>query len=137
MDKKYIDKDNEIKSESLLLHWFHYYGKSPYTLDELEKFKKVIDKYSEKIFEFIFACNIAEIDPNVCMISAIRKDIVDLLFDSLPNTNNFSDEDKKMHDKIIKSIKDEIISSYQNPEPNNTDVVMILTKNKSQKKNDN
>lgn len=132
MEKKYVD-DNKIELKSLLLHWFHYYGKLPYNLDELEKFKNVIDKYGEKIFEFIVACLITEVDPNICMISAIRKNIVDSLFDSLPNSNDFSNKDKKIFDKKLKEIKDEIIRTYQNPEPNQTNVVMVITKDKTKK----
>lgn len=31
--------------KGLIIHWWHYYGKSIYTLAELEEFEKVIDEY--------------------------------------------------------------------------------------------
>ena len=34
-----------VIEKGLLMHWWHYYGKVIYTLDELEKFEKIIDDY--------------------------------------------------------------------------------------------
>ena len=42
-------------NKELLIHWWHYYGTTIYTFDELQKFERIIDKYGpDRVLEVHF-----------------------------------------------------------------------------------
>jgi len=103
-----------VITKDLLVHWWHYYGKMMYTLAELETFTKIIDEQTaERVFDIVIASHIeGDGSPTVILLS-IRKNLVDKLFDSLPNVENMNQKNKT----IYESVKDEVfqmISSTAN-----------------------
>ena len=55
MELKKWEEYTKEEQKELLNHWWHYYGKVMYTLEEWEQFNKLIDKDSDKILEMAIA----------------------------------------------------------------------------------
>lgn len=87
--------------KGLLLHWWHYYGKIAYTLEELEQFEKIIDQYgTDKVMEVIVASYICFDGSPTVMLVSIRKGMVKEMFESLPDISKFEESELKEHDRI-------------------------------------
>ena len=89
-------------TKGLLIHWWHYYGKHIYTLEELEKFINLIDeKGAEKVFELntidhLF--EIADLEPGTGLDEEKKKEF------------------KEAYAKAQKSFYDIISSTYTSSE---------------------
>jgi hypothetical protein len=82
-----LEETNVVASKKgLLLHWWHYYGKMIYTLDELEQFEGIIDKYGEdNVLEAaVLSYIMNDGSPSVILIS-IQQGNVEELFNTLPD----------------------------------------------------
>jgi len=87
--------------KGLLMHWWHYYGKCPYTLEELEKFEEVIDQYgTDKVLEAAIASYVCFDGSPTVMLQCIRADSVQKMFDSLPNIEEMSEDEKQFHKEV-------------------------------------
>lgn len=92
--------------KGLLLHWWHYYGKSIYTLAELEEFEKVIDEYgAEKVFDVAIASYICGDGSPTVMLGSIRQGAVKELFDALPDVSKMEESEKEQYN----AIRDELL----------------------------
>lgn len=102
----------EIKdTKGLLLHWWHYYGKCIYTLEELKEFEKIIDKYgTDKVLEAATASYICDDGSPTIILMSIRYNKVKELFDTLLDIEKF-DEDVKNEYNAAKEEFLRIISS--------------------------
>ena len=100
-------------TKGLLIHWWHYYGKSIYTLQELEDFEKVIDEYGEeKVLDVAVGSYICgDGSPNI-ILRSMREDKVKEMFESLPDVEKMTDEEKEAHKKIKQSFLEIISSTY-------------------------
>ena len=73
----------EITKE-LLIHWWHYYGKLIYTLEELNNFIAIIDeKGANKVFDVATASYLCGDGSPTVLLLSIREDKVDELFGTL------------------------------------------------------
>ena len=120
----YFERSNNMKiTKELLIHWWHYYGKHIYTLEELEKFINLIDeKGAEKVFELATLSFICEDGSPTTILLNIRQNTIEHLFeiaDLEPGTG--LDEEKKKefkeaYAKAQKSFYDIISSTYTSSE---------------------
>lgn len=91
----------EIKLKNLLVHWFHYYGKQIYTLDEMEKFIAIIDEYgADKVMDVAVASYICGDGSPTVLLNAIRENKVKDIFDSLPDVSTMEEEAKNMYTSV-------------------------------------
>ena len=87
--------------KGLLIHWWHYYGKSIYTLDELEEFEKVIDEYGvDKVLDVAVASYICGDGSSSVMLASIRNGAVKELFASLPDISKLDEKEKEQYDAV-------------------------------------
>lgn len=96
--------------KGLMLHWWHYYGKSIYTLAELEEFNNLLESDFEKILEVAIANYMCGEGPTLLLI-AIRKKLVSKMLAKLPNINELTEESKNQYFKIKTGFINEIIST--------------------------
>lgn len=95
--------------KGLLIHWWHYYGKSIYTLEELDKFEKVIDEYGrERTFDVVIASYIHGDSSPTIMLESIRRNSVKKLFEVTPEFSKMEGEMKIkyefLRDELLKAI---------------------------------
>lgn len=102
----------EITKE-LLLHWWHYYGKCIYTLEEIEQFREIINKYgTEKVFDAVITSVICDDGSPTTLLLAIRKNVVEEFFKSIPASSVFTDEENAQLAKLRESILQTLYKSY-------------------------
>ncbi len=81
--------------KGLLIHWWHYYGKSIYTLAELEEFEKVIDEYGvDRVLDVAVTSYVCGDCSPTIMLESIRKGAVKELFESLPDISKMKKRKK-------------------------------------------
>ena len=91
--------------KGLLLHWWHYYGRYIYTLDELKKFEEIIKKYgADRVFDVVVASYICGDGSPTVMLASIRDDAVDELFKSLPDISQMTDDEKAKYNTIRENL---------------------------------
>lgn len=87
--------------KELLIHWWHYYGKSIYTLAELEKFEEVIDEYgADRVLDVAVASYVGGDGSPTIMLASIRKGAVKELFESLPDISKMKKEEKEQYEAV-------------------------------------
>lgn len=98
----------EKVDKGFLLFWWHYYGHYIYSLDESEKFERIIDEYGvEKVLQEAVASYITADGSPTPILAGIRRDKVKELFECLPDIDSF-DEGKK---EAYEHIQDEFIQA--------------------------
>ena len=111
-----LDEDGKEKSidKNMIFHWWHYYGKSIYTLEELEELEKIIDTHgTEKVLELMVACYICGDGSSTILLSAIRENRVNELFDALPDVSKMNAKEKEQYLKTRDELLQIISKSYQ------------------------
>ena len=86
--------------KGLLLHWWHYYGKCIYTLEELNEFENIIDEYGvDKVLDAAIASYVFGDGSPTIILMSIRKGIVKELFESLASLDmsKMTDAQKEKH----------------------------------------
>ena len=87
--------------KGLLIHWWHYYGKSIYTLAELEEFEKVIDEYGvDKVLDVAVVSYVCGDGSPTIMLASIRKGAVKELFESLPDISKMKKKEKEQYEAV-------------------------------------
>lgn len=87
--------------KSLLLHWWHYYGRCMYTLAELEKFEEIIDQYGpNKVFEVVVASYICDDGSPTVLLLSLRNHRVEDLFNSLPDIQKMEERERNTYHKL-------------------------------------
>ena len=114
--KKWNEYTNEEKS-CLLLHWWHYYGKLLYSFAELEQFESLFRENPDRIFHIAVMSYYYGFGSQILLLS-MRSGKLDELFLTIPDYENTDEEFKKFIDGIESSFVEEIVTTYNNPEPN-------------------
>ncbi|MFR2570515.1 MAG: hypothetical protein ACLS90_02240 [Clostridia bacterium] len=90
-----------VIEKGLLMHWWHYYGKVIYTLDELEKFEKIIDDYGvDKVLDAAVASYVLGDGSPTVILMSIRVGTIKKLFESLPDVSKMGKEERKRYQKV-------------------------------------
>ena len=113
-----IKKFDEYNHEELIEffnHWWHYYGKTPYTQAELERFNSLLEEdmdFVKKCALIAYAGGVGSKD----MIDAWRGGHFDRYRMAVENT--FAREEVRFFiDELESSFIKEVVNSYNNPEP--------------------
>lgn len=95
-----------------LIHWWHYYGKYPYTFAELKEFEKVIDEYgAERVMDAATASYICDDGSPTIMLGSIRRGVVKELFESLPDISKMEEKERENYNNQRKILEDQILES--------------------------
>ena len=87
--------------KGLLIHWWHYYGKSIYTLAELEKFEEVIHEYgADRVLDVAVTSYVCGDGSPTIMLASIRQGVVKKLFESLPDISKMKKEEKEQYEAV-------------------------------------
>ena len=87
--------------KGLLMHWWHYYGKDIYTLEEMETFSEIIDTYGvDKVIDAGVASFIAGDGSPQVILSCIRTNSIEEMFETLPNFAEMEEHEKQAYEKI-------------------------------------
>lgn len=115
MKIKEWEKYTKEEKKEILNHWWYYYGKLLLSLDEIEKFNKLLDSNTDDIFVTAL-CGYAQGLSSQVLIGAMRQGKVDELFGILPDFKN--DEKLKEAFKTISAdFLNEVVGTLNNPEP--------------------
>lgn len=114
MEIKDFDDYTKDEQTALLLHWWYYYGKIIFTLEEIENFKKMIEKDSRQILALATLGYYHGIT-NQPIIAAMRQNKMDELLATIPNFND--EKTKESFLTIEKDLIKELVKTYNNPEP--------------------
>ena len=133
--KNWEDIPKEKKTQ-LLNHWFHYYGGVIMTLDEILAFSKLAEEKQDEIFDLIITNYVVNdtIQSNV-LVASMRKGKVQELLDSVVKYSELSEEEKNKMKRLRQFIAEEIITTYNTPEPPvpmDIDVVVLKKENNGQ-----
>lgn len=112
--KKFSEYSKEEQKE-LLYHWWHYYGKIPYTTDELERFNKMLDEdidFVRKSALIAYTGGVSSQD----MIKAWRDGVFDEYRKSVEEFV-LTDSFKRYEVEIESDFVSDLVNSYNNPEP--------------------
>lgn len=110
-----IKKMNDYSDEELrelLFFWFKYYGKSIFSLDEIDKYNKMLEENPKAVFKtavILYAIN----EGPTRILEGIRGNMSPIE-DALKKTKTFSKQ--KMAQVTAGFIK-EVVTTYNNPEP--------------------
>lgn len=112
MELKQFDAYTNEEIEELLSHWFYYYGTEVYTLEEFEKFMKIVKEEPKKAFELAaILCHRGM--GSTPVLDAIRgnKTLIEGL---IKNYEDFSNTTKMF---LQRDFIEEVVNTYNNPEP--------------------
>ena len=116
MQIKEWNEYTEDEKSSLLTHWFHYYGKLVYTLDELEKFQDLTKKDSNKMFSAAVACYISGGNSSL-LLTGLRQDGEKFIDVAGNRGGDLRDKNEEEYEAIASSFIEEIVTTYNNPKP--------------------
>lgn len=108
-----IEEFNSLSNETkkgLMLHWWHYYGKSIYTLEELEKFIALLEADIEQVLEIAVANFMFGEGPTL-LLMAIRNNLVSKMLEVLPNIAELSEKEKVQYTEAKTAFINEIIAT--------------------------
>ena len=113
--KKWNEYSLDEKNE-LLLHWWHYFGKSIYTFDELERFRGLIVEKSDQIFNFATIAYLANESSRI-LLEAMRKNVVDKILELTDFSNKKDKKTKTVLENASASLIVTLVNTYNDPEP--------------------
>lgn len=112
-------KYNDYEKKELLMHWWHYYGSSAYTFTELEKFGELLESRVDEIFDLaIYLFSLGE--NSSALLYAIRQHSEDSLLQISSNAlSSLSEKEKRAFETSKTILLNEMVKTYNNPEPDN------------------
>lgn len=113
MEKKSWNEYSLEEKSELLHHWWHYYGKILYTLDEFEVFNELVKKDSNKVWVLAVGCYAMGVSSQP-LLKAMRNDSVNEFLGSLPELETIDDCEYFDTEKEFMNI---LLQSYNNPQP--------------------
>lgn len=113
---KWEEYPKETKKE-LLNHWWYYYGKMIFTLDEWNKFNQLVEEKPDLVFRAAVTSYLCG-ESSQMLIMAMRNNKVDEYFSSLPNKDKFTKSQKKEYEKIERNFLVILSDSYDRPKEN-------------------
>lgn len=96
MNLEQFEQLNADQKEYLMLHWWHYYGKMPYTLEELNKFLELLKSQFDKILELAVILYMYSQGPTILCV-AIRDNKVDEILIKLPLLTTLTEKEKNAY----------------------------------------
>lgn len=113
--KKFSEYSEEEKSQ-LLNHLWHYYGKHVYSLEDLTNYNQIVKSNSDKLFDLAVFTSFSGFNFQTIVLTAMRGNNLHTLFSKLPTFEEGTPE-KREHDLFASKLLCEVVSNYNNPEP--------------------
>lgn len=101
------------EQRNLLMHWWYYYSKTPYTFVEYNKFRKAVEKDPQVMMNMVFTATINE-RGNEEILNLMRCGKFDEYWSYMSEFYK-SDEFQAMYDAGERFLIEEIVDSYRNP----------------------
>ena len=108
---KEYTKDEQIE---LMFHWFYYYGKSPVSFAEMDRFKKLMDEDMDFVKRAALVAWAREEMPQ-SLVNALRGDFEKYREEIINVSTTLEFEDYE--DRLEKELIAELVSTYNNPKP--------------------
>lgn len=117
MQEKRLDQYTKKEKTNLINHWFHYYGKEIYTLEELEQLQKLIEKNDTKIFEMAIINYINGEGPSL-LLKAIRQNRVEEILEQFhQKSKEIKSKYPDEYETTAKAFIKEIVGTYNHKTP--------------------
>lgn len=116
MENKKFDEYTKEEQKNLLFHWWKYYSRDIYTLEELEIFEGMLDDDCKNTYQLAVLSYINGYG-NKLLLGAMRNDALEELKGKVPDFGKSGLEFKKYFEEEEEAFISEIVNSYNNPEP--------------------
>ena len=116
MEIKKFSEYNTTEQVNLLMHWFHYYSKNIYTLEERTMIQQIIEQQPYEVLK-IAVWGYLKNHGSQVLLFALRQDLLLQLFDTIPRDDEFNENDKMEFEELIAEFIVKIVDTYNNPEP--------------------
>ncbi|MGE5456290.1 MAG: hypothetical protein ACM3O4_04220 [Ignavibacteriales bacterium] len=116
MELKQFKDYTPSEKKEILLHWWHYFGKVIYTFEEMQKFSEMIDSNSDEVMMMAVIGYVNKVT-NQPIIMAMRENKLDQLRESLPTLEKQNDEFRASYYQIEQRLIEQLVKTYNNPEP--------------------
>ncbi len=113
MEIKKLEQYSDDELKELLFFWFRYYVKKAYSLDELDKFNKMINEQPKTMFRAAVILYQDSLGPTV-VLDGIRGNLEQME----KCLNKVKKVSKSEMEKAASEFIKEVVTSYNNPEPN-------------------
>ena len=97
------------------MHWFYYYIKKVYTLNDLKGFRELTKNNPDMIFNY----NMKSLAPTL-LINCLRNDALNLLSKALIDITTLSKDQLDIYNEIASGILQEIFRTYKNQKISNS-----------------
>lgn len=114
LEKKAFNDYTADEKEALLMHWWHYYGKMMYSLEEFETFHNYVLKDSEIIKDAAVLAYYAG-ESSQAMLRAMRKGQMDEYLTKVRKDRAESDY-RFVYENAEEEFIEEIVNTYNEPE---------------------
>lgn len=115
MEKKKFSEYSGEEKETLLMHWWHYYGKMLVTLAEIEKFNELVKEDSDLIKDVAMVSYILGYSSQG-LIKAMRTNDLENYFEGIKKFVE-SSEYKAIKEEAEEMFFEQVVETYNNPEP--------------------
>ena len=103
-----FDTLNFDEKECLMLHWWHYYGKTMYSLRDLENYREALSNYIDKIIEAAVIFYMRGIGPEI-VARFIFVNKIEVLLNRLPKIEEFTRDEMQIYLQAKQAFINEII----------------------------
>ena len=114
MEIKDWNEYTKEEQESLLMHYWSYYGSEIHTFDEVMKYNDLVKSNPKQIFDFVMFCMANDKNAQSLLVNAMRLGNIDDLIKSLVDCIPEDSEDYLNKSRYSISI---LVQSYNNPQP--------------------
>ena len=116
MEKKLFDEYSLEEKESLLMHWWYYYGKLLVNLDEIERFHGMVLTDPHQIYKCAVVSYILGYSSQG-IVEAMRSNEIDKYFENI-NSIWEKKEFEEIRLEVESAFVEEIVGTYNEPEAN-------------------
>lgn len=115
MEVKKFHEYTKEEQNKLMMHWWHYYGKVPFTPEELNKFSEYVENDLNLMWK-VAVVSYIRCEASQGLINAMRNGNVLEYFD-LINVIVQTNKYKKLAESVEDGFIGMLVESYNNPEP--------------------
>lgn len=116
MDNKKWNEYTQTEKEAILHHWWNYFGKVVMGSGESQKIDKLIEKYTENIYEIAVNGYLNNMHGQV-LIMALRTGKIEEMFKNTIKKNELSEEYKKIYESVEDEFINTVVTSYNSDNP--------------------
>ena len=117
MEVKEYSQYTQEEKEEILMHWFHYYGKECYLVEELEQFQMLVKEHNNEVF-ILAVLSYIHGDATHSILEALRQNKLDQLFQMISDHTGSMNSNKgyaAMFHHAMHQFIEEVVESYNHP----------------------